>query len=238
VGLEVVSPRGREDRVINTILIVEPDAEASTRLASQLQAAGFAVQEARDFPSGRERLLAISPAGLVTEVHLGEFNGVHLVILGRGRFPGMAVVAIGPEDPVLASEVRRHEATYLARPVSDDEVVEHLTASLRRPRSQRRWHRKSPIAGLEAKVNDWRARVTDVSYGGLRMELRDSLPEELNDPVTVDFVGHGVSVNANLVWSRQGPAGSTLYGAALREGEHERLELWRQLVDRVESAAC
>jgi FixJ family two-component response regulator len=52
------------------------------------------------------------PAVLISEVRLGEYNGLHLALRAQGR--GVPAVLIGEPDSVLQREATQLGATYLA----------------------------------------------------------------------------------------------------------------------------
>ena len=64
---------------------------------------------------------------LLTDVRLGEYNGIQLALLARELHPNIKVVVFsGFDDPVLKEEARRIGATYLVKPVSGHSLVEAL----------------------------------------------------------------------------------------------------------------
>ena len=77
--------------------------------------------------------LDLCPVLLVTELRLGEYNGLHLAL--RGRSNGVPSIVIGAPDPVLESEAAKLGATYITttRPVREqlasavDELLQDVT---------------------------------------------------------------------------------------------------------------
>jgi DNA-binding response OmpR family regulator len=70
-------------RQVNGVLFVDPDADRLQSLVDLLSTFGFVgdVKACQDFPAARKRLLMRPPGLLVTNLQLGEYNGLHLVYL-------------------------------------------------------------------------------------------------------------------------------------------------------------
>ena len=79
-----------------------------------LRALDFRVTTAEGYEQGLDLVLSESPDVLVTELRLGAFNGLHLIIRLRGQSPdAMAVVYTMFPDPVLEQQARQLGASYL-----------------------------------------------------------------------------------------------------------------------------
>ena len=75
------------------------------------------VRSARNFDEAKTLLAAERPHLLVTDLRLGQYNGIHLVLRSRSDHPGIvAVVTSRVADPVLEAEVHRQNAHFLLRP--------------------------------------------------------------------------------------------------------------------------
>src|SRR5215207_8625464 len=92
------------------IVIVAQNPVLLTTLVSWVEAAGYQVAAARSFKEGRIALEKM-PAVLITELKLGEYNGLHLSL--RARTAGVPSVVIGPDDPVLIRDADELGAIYL-----------------------------------------------------------------------------------------------------------------------------
>jgi DNA-binding NtrC family response regulator len=96
-------------------------------MARLLETGGYSVIAAHGFTEGRAAL-ARRPAGLVTALQLGEYNGLQLVIAGRAVDPGLAAVVVdaGYEAgrEVDAKSVR---AAYIVEPVRPGAVLALLS---------------------------------------------------------------------------------------------------------------
>src|SRR6202163_1453535 len=168
------------------ILLVEPDSRWSSATERLLSQAGYLTVSARTFDDATRQLAVDSPDLLVTAVRLGAFNGLHLVLRCRGNYPYLPMIVTGEEeDPLLADEVTRYGARFVSKSLEPGRflrIVSELLAgwSPRGPLGERRWPRKP--AGLPATISRAPARVVDLSYGGLRLELERS-PADVKEPI-------------------------------------------------------
>lgn len=113
--LAVVVDGNTPDRV-NTVLLLE--------------AAGYHVRSARSFDEAKALLAAERPHLLVTDLRLGQYNGIHLVLRSRSDYPGIvAVVTSRVADPVLEAEVHRQHAHFLLRPLTGPQLLAAIAAS-------------------------------------------------------------------------------------------------------------
>jgi DNA-binding response OmpR family regulator len=89
-------------------LIVHPDGNARAAIRRSLRHAGFQAVAVDTFDAARH-LLALEPVDvLVTEARLGDFHGLHLVLLARSGNPAaFAAVLTCEQDEVLEHDVER-----------------------------------------------------------------------------------------------------------------------------------
>ena len=79
-------------------------------------------------------LIAEHPDLLITDLRLGPYNGLHLVLWGRTEHPEMATLVTSRiADPVLEAEARRQRAQFLLRPIADHQLLDAITTLLGRP---------------------------------------------------------------------------------------------------------
>ena len=86
--------------------------------------------------------------------------------------------------------------------------------------------------GFGAQIGGVPAKVLEMSYGGLRLEL--SMPPEKQPPpsIKVSLTSFGLSVNADVMWtSLVDPSGTWMCGAALLETDPQTNRAWRGVVD-------
>jgi DNA-binding response OmpR family regulator len=120
-------------RATQRILIVHGDRKVADTLAARLEAAGYrSVVETR-FEDGKVHLIADPPDLLIASVHLGAYNGLHLIIRGRLDHPRMAAILTSDRpDPLFNAEAARHGAAYVAGPEAEGSLVALATRVLAR----------------------------------------------------------------------------------------------------------
>ena len=69
------------------VLVVDGDTRDRTSTVLLLEAAGYQVRSARNFEDARAMLIAEHPDLLITDLRLGPYNGLHLVLWGRTEHP-------------------------------------------------------------------------------------------------------------------------------------------------------
>ena len=101
----------------HTALVVEPSAPDAIWIALVLSGLGFQVTASDTFQDARAQL-ATPVALLVTELRLGEYNGLHLVLRGKSLHPQLAAIVTSHiDDPVLYEEAERLGATFVLKSV-------------------------------------------------------------------------------------------------------------------------
>ena len=213
---------------MGTILIVDDHRVTRLGLAEMLGDAGYSVVTTGTFQEARQILRDNPPDLLIADVRLGSFNGLQLVISGTKRIP--AIVITGFADPVLEAEARRGGAEYLVKPFDPERLMtmirEKLGTTLEPFPVARRWRRK-PVAGMAAHVDDQPARIVDVSYGGVKFEIRSA-----EQPLPESFLLRlpNVALQADLVWKSMLNDEVWVCGAAVWPEESSARE-WFGIVD-------
>jgi DNA-binding NtrC family response regulator len=96
----------RNDGVIKRLLLVEPDAAISQWLRPTFERIAKATI-CGDFLSARSQLLSAPPDILITNLRLGEYNGLHLLLLATSdRGVTRSVVYSDRPDPYLIREAQ------------------------------------------------------------------------------------------------------------------------------------
>jgi DNA-binding LytR/AlgR family response regulator len=193
----------------------------------------------RSFTDAQGFLLSASPDIVVADVRLGEYNGLQLATYSAFHRPSTRfVITHHVFDPVLAADAERLQAIYVVKTESRDELREtaqRLAAELSKaPAAVRRWQRKPAPAGTVAAVAASTASVLDVSYGGVRLEVRREHGTELPRQVDIQFPELGLSLMGHRVWT--GPesiSGSRTCGVAFDDVDDTTLGRWREFVDSV-----
>ena len=98
--------------VYSVALVVHPNADTRATVVRTLRDAGFQTTGVAGFEAARQ-LLASEPVDvLVTEARLGDFHGLHLVLLARTANPAaFAAVIAAAHDTVLQRDVEGAGAT-------------------------------------------------------------------------------------------------------------------------------
>jgi CheY-like chemotaxis protein len=212
------------------IMVVAPSGRGFFR-KRLFERAGHDVVLAETAPQAVELLATSSLDLLVSEIRLGRFNGLYLMIRGQETQPGMATILIDEsDDPVLAREAMRGGAVYLAEPLEEDTLLQEVSRLLAKT-PERRWARTQLASELAAEVQRQSVRVLDLSYGGLRLEIPtvDELPAQF--PVV--FPDYGLAIRARAVWTYPAAPGSVWCGAEWFDTDDTTEAEWRHLVDAV-----
>ncbi len=114
-----------------SVVVVDGNGPDRTNTVTLLEAAGYRVRSARSFDEAKTLLAAERPDILITELRLGQYNGLHLVLRTRTDHPHMAaLVTSRVADPVLEAEATRHRAQFILSPLSATQLLHAVAASL------------------------------------------------------------------------------------------------------------
>jgi len=215
------------------ILVVDDDVETLRGLLELLRNAGYRAAGAADLDAALHLVQAISFDLLIADIRVKADSDLRLIRQARAEQPAMAVVALaGFPDPAVEAEIKRLGATYSLKPMESQRLLAIVGEKVAGPGKQRRWLRKRVDGGFRARIDGVPAKVLDMSYGGLRLEI--SMPPEKEPPpsIEVSLMSFGLSVSADVMWTtRLEPAGTWICGAALLETDPNTSRAWRGLVD-------
>ncbi len=212
-----------------TILIVEDDEATRVGLLVLLAEAGYRTIGAGTLKEATQLLAQQNPDLMIVDVRLGGDNGLQLVAMAIQPVP--AIVTTAFSDPILEAEARQFGADFMVKPLSPRALLELIerklseAAKVPSTATARRWPRKQ-ISSIPALVGDSPARIVDVGYGGVRLEVESDRNVTLPDSFRLTLSGQ-ISVPVNVVWNRK-RGDIWQYGVAVNE-EHQ--PAWRQLVD-------
>ena len=121
----------------HSVVVVDLNAPNRTHTVTLLEAAGYRVRAARSFDEAKTLLDAERPDILITDLRLGQYNGLHLVLRTRTDCPRMAaVVTSRVPDPVLEAEALRQHAHFVLAPLTAAQLLHAIAQSLgRAPRA-------------------------------------------------------------------------------------------------------
>jgi CheY-like chemotaxis protein len=173
------------------------------------------------------------PDLMVAALRLGAFNGLHLLLRVRAHDADIPAVIIG-EASDFTRDITEFGARFVAKPIDpsalQDVVAELLTGRIPRdPQGARIWPRKS--AELTAMVQDGAARIVELSYGGVRMNL-ERPPGGEKTSLEIKLPSLGVSVQAVTRWSKLAEDGGSWWcGAEMAPATSDDTRAWRWIVD-------
>jgi DNA-binding response OmpR family regulator len=214
-------------------LVVVADQALGDSLVEWLALAGYTARVVRTFATARAELDTAPPDLLVAQIKLGAYNGLHLAIRSRARGAKTPVVLIGDQDPVLQAEAERHHAAYLLSPVDEPRLLEIVRQAEADYRPTRRSPRKR-VPMLDALVNDVQARILDVSYEGLRLQVSEQQAITIPPYFMLRIPVFNLSCRAQRVWTLDPPDQNGLWcGATIVGVDPAGAVAWRSLVDSV-----
>lgn len=157
-------------------LLVEPALPEALSICTTLAESGFEVTIAETFLQAKERLSARSPAVLITEVRLSEYNGLHLVVRGRSLRPALAALVMSPvPDPVLQADAEALGATFLVKPVVDRDLVAAVFRTLFQSRDTS-WSPSRIAPPFERRLTQRRTDATSILFDRRISERRRDRP--------------------------------------------------------------
>ena len=147
-----------------TVLVVESERETPTSIVDVLRQVNYRVTRATSYADGRAQLAARSPDLLITDVRLGAFNGLQLVIQRAFSDPGRPSIVTGSLDSVLEAQARGLGAAYIAKPIESIDLLKLVADGLGGPRADRRqWRRTQPRGGSPGALDAGRNRKDEVA---------------------------------------------------------------------------
>lgn len=112
-------------------MVVDNDSRLLDLWRTCLADAGYEVAAFDTFPEAKRYLAAHRPDALLTDIRLGAYNGLQLVLLAKAMYPSIvAAVITGYDDPVLRSDAVRYGAAFLTKPVSAQTILAYLRSRL------------------------------------------------------------------------------------------------------------
>jgi DNA-binding NtrC family response regulator len=112
------------------ILIVEDDQSTLSGWVELLRGAGYVVRGVSSYEEGRQEL-GMMPDLLITDVRLGVYNGLQLLMRGRMVNPRLqAIVITGYADQIVRREAVYLHAEHLEKPVDADRLLQVVSNAL------------------------------------------------------------------------------------------------------------
>ncbi len=114
-----------------SILIVEDDPNTLSGWVELLRAEGYGVVGVSSYEEGREALASL-PDLLITDVRLGVYNGLQLLMRGRMTNPRLqAIVITGYADQIVRREAVHLQAEHLEKPVDADRLLQLVESAFK-----------------------------------------------------------------------------------------------------------
>lgn len=221
------------------VLVVNADKTALEGIEALLSKEGHVVASATTFQRAKELLSSIRPDLLVADVRLGAFNGLHLAFWARSNYADLPVIITDSlYDSVLEQEAGRLGAIYVVDPLkAGGTFLPKAKAALESnggaPLTPRRWARKLLSDVVEAHTGSARARLVDISYGGMRLAF-DDRPAEVPTFFDLTLPTSGITLKARRVWMLPRREGEPYWcGAEIAEPGTPGGTQWRAFVDSV-----
>ena len=179
---------GRDEtpNMLNTpdVLVVD-DSLDRPDITGALKAGGYRVTSAATFEQATEIMARDPPDVLVTELRLGAFNGLHLIIRSRAhKLNTVAVIHTAHPDPVLEAEALRLNADYFKRPVDTPTLLAVIAQRLGHRPERRASSRRQINEPFHVTVEGSPAEIVDISDEGFRIEMRG---QEIHSPLEISF---------------------------------------------------
>ena len=114
-----------------SVLVVDANPTDRSHTVMLLEGAGYKVASVPGFDEAKQFLAAEVPDLLITDLRLGSYNGLHLILRSRRDHPGMAALVVSRyPDPVLEAEALRQNARFLLKPLADEQLLEAIIGVL------------------------------------------------------------------------------------------------------------
>jgi DNA-binding response OmpR family regulator len=218
------------------VVLVNADPRVLRHLEALLSEDGYLVAAIDSYLGAKEMLDSVTPDLLVADIRLERFNGLQLAIRSHFEHPDVPVVVTHFEDdPIAEAEAKRYGVSFIAAPLGNPNFmpsVRSLVDTRRQSeRPMRRWPRK-PVPG-EVVVNaaDGRAKLVDMSYGGVRLVFDQ--PRVIPTTFDIALPLFGVTVQANRIWTREDVDRFSCGAQVVQAAEGH----WRRFVDTLRGTA-
>ena len=221
------------------VIVVHADRRVRRHIELLLSGEGCLVAALGSFEESRHLLDSLMPDLLIADVPPGNDNSVRSAVRNYHYNPQVdVIITSGAHDPVADDEAKRYGTPYVVAPLENRDclIAVHAAIAERRlaQRPLRRWLRRRVAPVVELDAADTRAKILDISYGGLRLAFADARP--IPDTFEMTLPNEQSTITVNRVWTSGSPdEGFFCCGAVLMEAEADR---WRAFVNAVEDPAA
>lgn len=221
---------------MNQIFVVDSDAQCAAELARTLVDGTCSVSVVSSFEEVCSLAARRRPDVVITSVRLGRFNGLHLAARFRADYPGLPMIVMGDEGELaLAVDAVQLQARFVPKSTPGPELLRYIDDVIRgrKPRdlvSSRRWPRLR--CDFDAIVGDDSGKVSDVGYGGLRLECHGEPAADV--PREIALAAFGITLTAVCRWSARKDGQVWTCGFELDSSTTDA-RAWRRVVDSLQS---
>jgi DNA-binding NtrC family response regulator len=105
------------------VVIVDNDEPMLRAMQKWITDSGHEVVTFGQFEPARNFLATAHTDVLVTDVRLGPFNGLQLVMVAKRRRPEVTAIVLSLEDPVLRHDAANIGACFCVKPIGSDQLL-------------------------------------------------------------------------------------------------------------------
>jgi DNA-binding NtrC family response regulator len=118
---------GTSPAAAGTVVIVDDDVSCLVAVEQILHHWGHETRTFRAFEEARAYLAQATPAVVIVDVRLGNYNGLQLIHFSQSASPATQwVVVSGFDDPVLRKEANKLGAHFLTKPLDLEKLRQLL----------------------------------------------------------------------------------------------------------------
>jgi DNA-binding NtrC family response regulator len=131
-----------------SVLVVAPTARIAATAFAWVTDAGCIPVIAASFAAAKQHIDE-HPSLLISEVRLGEYNGLHLAL--RAQVRGVPAVLIGEPDSVLEREATQLGAVYLAGALEPQDFLSAIQPTIDAAlAAERPWAAETPVSFMSS----------------------------------------------------------------------------------------
>jgi DNA-binding response OmpR family regulator len=222
------------------VVLVQGDKKALGQLDARLSARGYLVAPASSVRRAKRLLESVIPDLLITSIELRGASGFELAELATRDHPRLPVILTHPTaDAQMERRVRECGLSLVAGPPNEPALLAAAAGAIRESRPLESLIRRSPrkrVSVEHARLGSDPARLVDVSYDGVRLEMERPATESL---FSVTLPGTGLTLKAERMWTGPAPGLREHWcGARLVEPDTAKRERWREFVDSLAEAGA
>ena len=154
------------------ILVVDDDAVTLRSLLGLLRHSGYSAAGAAHLEAAMSLVRVIPFDLLIADLRLRSDGGLKVIRLAREQQPAMELIAITADpDAAVEQECIQLGVTYLRKPLDLQRLLRVVAEKVSDMGRERRWARKHITGGFAARLGDAPAKVINMSYGGMSLEV-------------------------------------------------------------------